>query len=181
MALALLTLAGLAAAAVNTAVCNGKSYTYDELAGYGFIPNDARDSRGDTIGGLGSSIAVKSWTKHLNGSYTGILYGLPDRGWNTEGTLNYQGRLHKYRILFTPQEDATVANPAAPNLAFYYLDTIFISDPTGEPTTGIDPDVRGPYKNFFGVDVSWSDAQAEMTVDVVEAARPTMMCQSGAH
>lgn len=43
---------------VNTTTCNGKTYVYNELAGYGAIPSNARDKFGDTIGGIGSSIAI---------------------------------------------------------------------------------------------------------------------------
>ena len=42
-------------AAVNNTTCNGKSYSYNELAGYGLIPGDSRDKFGDTIGGIGSA------------------------------------------------------------------------------------------------------------------------------
>lgn len=82
------------APAVNTTVCNGKTYVYEELAGYGKIPGNARDKEGDTIGGIGSSITIdpRTWQK-VGNSYTGILYAVPDRGWNTEGTLNYQARI----------------------------------------------------------------------------------------
>lgn len=42
-------------AAVNSTTCNGKSYSYNELAGYGVIPGNATDKFGDTIGGIGSA------------------------------------------------------------------------------------------------------------------------------
>jgi len=72
-----------AAPVVNQTSCNGKQYSYHSLAGYGFIPSNARDKFGDTIGGIGSSAAIdrSSWKKTKNGSYTGILYAIPDRGW----------------------------------------------------------------------------------------------------
>lgn len=41
--------------AVNSTTCNGKQYSYNELAGYGLIPGNARDKFGDTIGGIGSA------------------------------------------------------------------------------------------------------------------------------
>ena len=68
---------------VNQTVCNEKTYTYEALAGYGFVPNDARDQFGDTMGGFGSAIAIdrSTWKLNGDGSYTGVLYGLPDRGW----------------------------------------------------------------------------------------------------
>lgn len=82
------------APAVNTTTCGGKTYVYEELAGYGKIVSNARDKVGDTLGGFGSAITIdpRSW-RRLGKSYTGILYATPDRGWNTEGTLNYQGRI----------------------------------------------------------------------------------------
>ena len=68
---------------VNQTTCNGKTYTYQNLAGNGFVPADARDKFGDTIGGIGSSIALdkNAWRKKGSGCYTGVLWGLPDRGW----------------------------------------------------------------------------------------------------
>jgi hypothetical protein len=77
-----------AAPSVNTTTCNGETYVYEALAGYGFTPSDARDKFGDSAGGIGSSAAIdqSSW-KLNNGVYTGILWALPDRGWNTEGKL----------------------------------------------------------------------------------------------
>jgi hypothetical protein len=68
---------------VNQTTCNGKVYTYEELAGYGFVPNNARDEYGDTMGGFGSAIAMDrtKWKKKNDGSYAGVLWALPDRGW----------------------------------------------------------------------------------------------------
>jgi hypothetical protein len=68
---------------VSKTLCAGKNYTYNELAGYGFVSGNARDKTGDVIGGIGSSIALdkSQWKKLKDGSYTGILYTLPDRGW----------------------------------------------------------------------------------------------------
>jgi hypothetical protein len=70
-------------ATVNQTTCNGKSYVYESLAGYGDLPSNSRDKFGDTLGGLGSAIALEqsSWKMLKNGSYTGTLWSLPDRGW----------------------------------------------------------------------------------------------------
>jgi hypothetical protein len=45
--------------------------------------NDFLDKFGDTLGGWGSAIALDraQWKKLPDGSFTGILYALPDRGW----------------------------------------------------------------------------------------------------
>lgn len=64
-------------------LCGGRNYTYEYLAGYGLIASNARDKYGDTIGGIGSAIAIdrQSWTKTGDGQYSGVLWALPDRGW----------------------------------------------------------------------------------------------------
>lgn len=75
---------------VNQTTCNGKTYTYQQLAGYGLVASNARDKLGDTLGGYGSAIAIdrSSWKKTSNGTYSGTLYALPDRGWYVLTTLS---------------------------------------------------------------------------------------------
>jgi hypothetical protein len=140
-----------AAAPVNVTACNGKTYTYSELAGYGKLASDARDKFGDTIGGIGSSMALdkKSWKRNQGSteSYQGIIYGLPDRGWNTEGTQNTQSRIHKFSFEFDIVK-ATVQKPASPNFKLTYLDTILLTGPDGERLTGLDPTGSISYKGF---------------------------------
>ncbi|KAI0139150.1 esterase-like activity of phytase-domain-containing protein [Hypoxylon sp. NC0597] len=99
---------------VNKTTCNGIDYKYEELAGYGYVVSDAVDKFGDTLGGLGSSIHLEqgAWRKLDNGSFSGILWSLPDRGWNTQGTLNFNPRVHKFNIILTPQPSATVDKPS---------------------------------------------------------------------
>jgi len=92
-----------------------------------------------------------SFTKSGN-TYNGTIYALPDRGWNTEGTLNYQNRIHVINFAFTPKPDATVKNPASPNLELTYVDTILLNDPTGMPTSGLDPNIKTNYLKFPGFD-----------------------------
>jgi hypothetical protein len=82
-ALTLLGASAIAAAAsVNQTTCNGKTYLYEELAGYGSVPSDFRDKFGDTLS-MGSSLALdrSKWKKNGDGTYSGIVWGLPDRGW----------------------------------------------------------------------------------------------------
>lgn len=145
--------------AVNTTTCNGQTYVYEELAGYGFIENDATDRFNDTVGGIGSSIAIdrRSWVR-IGNTYKGLLYAIPDRGWNTEGTLNYQSRVQKYLITFTPNPGATVARPGSPNLKFTYLDTILLTDPRGQPTVGLDGGLTGPYISYPGYSFEFPSA-----------------------
>jgi hypothetical protein len=140
-----------AAAPVNVTACNGKTYTYSELAGYGKLASDARDKFGDTIGGIGSAIALdkKSWTRKKGSTeaYQGIIYGLPDRGWNTEGTQNTQSRIHKFSFELDIVK-ATIKKPASPNFKLTYLDTILLTGPDGERLTGLDPTGSIAYNGF---------------------------------
>ena len=133
---------------VTSLSCNGKAYSYDNLAGYGSLKSDARDKYGDTIS-IGSSVVVKDWKKSGK-KYKAKLYGLPDRGWNTNGTQNTIPRVHIFDITFTPAPDATVAKPSGPNLEFDYKKTILLYGPDGKPMTGLDPDATGglSYQGF---------------------------------
>ncbi|KAK0627871.1 esterase-like activity of phytase-domain-containing protein [Immersiella caudata] len=136
--------AKIPAAPVASISCSGKAYTYDSFAGYGSVASDLRDEFGDTIS-IGSSMAVKGWKK-TGTRYKGTLYGLPDRGFNTNGTINFIGRVHIFDITFTPAPDASLADPSGPNLLFKYKRTILLSGPDGEPVTGLDPDFTGGLK-----------------------------------
>lgn len=131
-------------AVVNQTTCDSKTFTYEQLAGYGFVPSTARDKYGDSLGGYGSAIAIdRSTWKKAGGSYTATLWALPDRGWNTQGTLNYQNRIHKFFITFTPAPSASASNPSPPNLKIDYKDTVLLTGPDGQPITGLDADVTG--------------------------------------
>lgn len=68
----------VSASSVKTTACNGQTYTYQELAGYGYFPSYAVDRYGDTMS-FGSSIALDkaTWTRKANNVYEGILYSLP--------------------------------------------------------------------------------------------------------
>lgn len=68
---------------VKQTTCGKHTYQYHGLSGYGTIPSDAVDKYGDTLGGLGSAVAIEqsSWKRKRDGSYEGIAWALPDRGW----------------------------------------------------------------------------------------------------
>jgi|TARA_R110002003_G_scaffold113_1_gene9816 hypothetical protein len=140
-------------APVNVTTCNGKRYVYSELAGFGKLPADFRDKYGDTLGGIGSAIFLDkkscSWKKGKGkkGSYEGVIYGLPDRGWNTAGTLNTQSRIHRFSFTFEIV-NATIDKPAGPNFKLSYLDTLLLTGPDGTPLTGLDPTGTVKYDGF---------------------------------
>lgn len=59
---------------------------------------------------------------------------------NTQGTLNYQNRIHKFAIKFAPNPPSY---PSPPNLQLQYLDTVLLTGPDGTPTTSLDADATG--------------------------------------
>ncbi|KAF3924508.1 hypothetical protein ABW21_db0201227 [Orbilia brochopaga] len=119
---------------VRKSTCNTKTYIYRALSGYGFVPSNSKDKTGDTVS-IGSSIKISDWKYNkAAGHYTGTLWGLPDRGWNVEGTINFQPRLHKYALKYTPKNSSPT-----PNLELNYVDSILLTDPHGQPLTGLDP------------------------------------------
>ncbi|KAF2663398.1 hypothetical protein BT63DRAFT_126209 [Microthyrium microscopicum] len=135
----------------SSTTCNGKQYAYKNFAGYGFVPYDARDSRKDTIGGIGSSAAIEkdSWELVGKNKYSGILWGLPDRGFNVYGTINYQPRIQKFKITFDAGQ--TTGSPNNTNVKLVYKETIFLTDPSGTPMTGLDGDIKaGSHASFPG-------------------------------
>ena len=140
-----------ATSALNTTDCNGKTYVYQQLAGWGLLAGNGTDDYGDTLGGIGSSLALKkgSWKKKGD-QYVGEFWALPDRGWNTEGTLNFQPRVHRFKFTFTPNDAASVSKPGKPNLVLKYKDTIRLKDPKGKATTGLDPDFGDGTLKFKG-------------------------------
>lgn len=72
---------------VKSITCGSSKYEYNYLAGYGSVPGDAKDSTGDTLGGIGSSMAIDKKTWKLAGhNYMGTLWALPDRGFNVNGS-----------------------------------------------------------------------------------------------
>ncbi|RAK96164.1 esterase-like/phytase family protein [Aspergillus ibericus CBS 121593] len=137
---------------VNQTTCGNTTYTYTGLEGYGFVPSNATDKYGDTMGGFGSSAAfdLSTWRRTGPNSYTGILYALPDRGWNTNGTLNFQPRIHTFNLTLHLAPNASASQPSPPNIHLYYLDTLLLTGPDNQPLTGLDATFTGTisYPNF---------------------------------
>jgi hypothetical protein len=131
----------------------GGTFVNKGLVAVGRVPSDAKDKLGDTLGGIGSGMVadVKSWKKDGD-TYSGTIYFLPDRGWNTEGSVDYPGRLQKFTVALNPV-DPSAAPPAGAGqqaeLKLTYDDSIVMHEANGTPSTGLDPtDVR-PAANGF--------------------------------
>lgn len=126
---------------VQSTTCNGKQYIYEGLAGFGYFPPAQIDSLGDTIGGIGSSAAldIDSWKLVGKDKYEGDIYTLPDRGFNVNGTINYQARIQKFKLTFDAGQTSGTINKT--NIQLKYETTIPLVDPAGVPTSGLDGDV----------------------------------------
>jgi uncharacterized protein YhjY with autotransporter beta-barrel domain len=141
MALPLLAL-GAGGALAQPVAFGGSTYVNDGLVGVARIPSNARDMFGDSMS-LGSALLADPTAWRRNGdSYSGVLFGLPDRGWNTNGSVDYQARLQRFMISLTPYEGAAplAAGPSQQHqLQLSLTQSLGLSDGNGTPTTGLDP------------------------------------------
>lgn len=135
---ALLLLSATAAMAQTSVSFQGETFVNKGLVGVARVPSNAVDKFGDTVS-LGSGMAVLpgSWHKKGKDSYTGTFLMLPDRGWNTGGTVDYPGRLHRYKADFTPYYGTGPAG-SQHQLTMTYKTSNLFKEPK-KNTTGIDP------------------------------------------
>jgi hypothetical protein len=143
----LLVTAGIASAqSVDFA---GKTFVNKGLVGVARVPSNAVDEFGETLGGFGSGMAMdlRSWLKDRDGSYRGVLYMLPDRGWNTQGTTDFRGRLHRFDVILKPFYGAST--PQQDQLSLRYRNSALFHQHTGVPTTGLDPSGVKPATSLF--------------------------------
>ncbi|WP_454715426.1 esterase-like activity of phytase family protein [Caulobacter segnis] len=110
----------------------GKTYVNHGLVAVGWLPAATRDFNGESLGSF-SSMALSDWKKAADGSYTGILRTLPDRGPNNVGpfksTTDYANRVHEHAIKLVPGKGLTIT----PTGGF------LLKDKVGQPFTGMDP------------------------------------------
>jgi hypothetical protein len=139
VALAFVLFAG--AAAAQTVSFEGAAFVNKGLVGVARVPSNAVDKFGDTLGGFGSGMALDldSWRSNRDGSFSGALYALPDRGWNTQGTVDFRGRLHRFEFNLQPFYGAATANQN--QLLLNYRTSILFN---GGETTGLDPATTKP-------------------------------------
>jgi len=123
----------------------GATFVNKGLVGVARIPSTAVDEFGETLGGIGSGMAMdlRKWKKREDGTYTGRLYMIPDRGWNTQGTVDYRGRLQQFDIKLDPFDGAGPTGQDQLTVRFKKSIALYPSD--DQPTTGLDPTgVRPP-------------------------------------
>ncbi|HOY76907.1 MAG TPA: esterase-like activity of phytase family protein [Hyphomonadaceae bacterium] len=120
-------------AGATTVTLHGQAFTNQGLVGAGSLPAGTVDFLGDTLGSFSSlQIAPGSW-KRVGDHYEGILWTLPDRGRNDPSAnlfFDYQARLHKFGIRFTPSDGRVEFTPAG---------GLELRDYRGKAFTGADP------------------------------------------
>ena len=102
---------------VNQTTCDGNTFTYQQLAGYGFVASNATDKFGDTLGGYGSAIALdkSAWKQTGTGKYSGILYAIPDRGWYDTPNVQGQANTEMLRRTSGTQKAPSITRIASTN------------------------------------------------------------------
>lgn len=141
------------------------------LVAFGLIPSNFVESTGDTLGGIGSAIALKprTWCASGNGSFKGTLVTQPDRGFNvyayslpcpftllnrlifSQGTVDYQGRHHEIDFILSPYHGTSNLRfeDALKTLQLTYRKTILHYDRHGIKTSGLDALAIRPAQSDF--------------------------------
>ena len=82
-----------------------------ELVGVGRLAANLRDEHGETFGSISGLVAdLSSWTRSGD-SYSGVFYASPDRGYNIAGTIDYQARINRLQVEFTPAASGATGLP----------------------------------------------------------------------
>ncbi|KAJ7766026.1 esterase-like activity of phytase-domain-containing protein [Mycena metata] len=159
-----------AAAAVSVSL-GGVTYVNQGLVGFGRIPSNFTESTGDTLGGIGSSIAIKfgSWQELSNGSYTGTLVVQPDRGYNVISPIDYQARRHELQFVLNPYSGTAALSfaAAAQTFAISYKNTTLEVERNNTKTSGLDPSAIRAAAPGFG-----SNPLADPQMPIASTAEP---------
>ena len=109
---------------------NGRTFSNQGLVAVGRLKADVHDFNGETLGSF-SGMAARNWTRNADGSYSGTLLTLPDRGPNNVGglpTTNYAARLERLSVSLNGS-----------GLKLTPEGGLLLRDSTGQLFTGRDP------------------------------------------
>jgi uncharacterized protein YhjY with autotransporter beta-barrel domain len=138
-----------AAGSVNV-VFGGQTFVNKGLVGAGRVSATSRDFNGDTLGSFsGMSFIASTWRRNADGTYSGGLYTLPDRGPNFSlngfpGTFfsNYAARINQFSFTFNPYTgagDLAQATSSQNQMALTPTGGLIFTDFLGRTFTGLDP------------------------------------------
>ena len=157
------TLDTTAVGASSSVSLGGLTYVNKGLVGVGNFSSSALDSRGDTFGSFSSfKIDTTTWRKNLDGSYSGTLYTLPDRGYNVGGLIDYAARIQKFDLSFTP--DYGLTSVPQTQLSLTFKGTTTITDFNGNTTTALNPSGT-TLSGFTNVPTASAGGVTKFTVD----------------
>ena len=157
------TLDTTAVGASSSVSLGGLTYVNKGLVGVGNFSSSALDSRGDTLGSFSSfKIDTNTWRKNLDGSYSGTLYTLPDRGYNVGGLIDYAARIQKFDLSFTP--DYGLTSVPQTQLSLTFKGTTTITDFNGNTTTALNP-TGTTLSGFTNVPTASAGGVTKFTVD----------------
>jgi hypothetical protein len=151
-------------ASAQSVVFEGQTFVNKGLVGVARVPSNAVDQFGETLGGFGSGMAMdlNSWRKNSDGSFGGTLFMLPDRGWNTQGTVDFRGRLHRFDVTLNPLFSGSTTSQN--QLQLDYKGSTLFHRPGGVVTTGFDPNAVQPGIHNFP-DLPIFSANGHITLD----------------
>lgn len=130
---------------VDSVTVGGSSFVNQGLVGVGRIGSATRDKYGETFGSMsGLTFDAKSW-RRSGDSYSGIMYALPDRGYNVAGTTDYRPRFNTLALSLTPYYGSAAlaaGNGQQSQIGLSLIDTTLLTEANGAVTTGLDPQPR---------------------------------------
>ncbi|WP_181008366.1 esterase-like activity of phytase family protein [Sphingomonas montanisoli] len=131
------------AAGAVSATLNGNTFVNQGLLGAGRISATTLDFRGETFGSFsGMAIDLKTWRRNADGSYSGGIYTLPDRG-PFDGAIDYRNRVHTSNVTFRPLAPGSAALPQSTASQSQVTITptggFTLKDTNGVEMTGRDP------------------------------------------
>lgn len=153
------TITGLGSVSTNL---GGQTFVNQGMVGAGRVAASARDFRGDTLGSFsGMALDLSTW-RRVGSGYAGVLYTLPDRGYNTGATVNdytnYAARINVFNLSLTPYSGGTLPQATSSQnqvtLAYDAAASFLLHDFNGAVTTGEDPQTNTTTQGGYTLPVS---------------------------
>ncbi|WP_309643930.1 esterase-like activity of phytase family protein [Phenylobacterium sp.] len=124
----------------------GQTFTNQGLVGVGRLAATTRDFAGETLGSFsGMAMDLGSWRRRADGTYSGKMFTLPDRGPNDVGpfvgTTNYRNRVHTHDLVLAPYTGSAnlpAATASQNQLAITPTGGFLLTDANGQNFTGKD-------------------------------------------
>jgi uncharacterized protein YhjY with autotransporter beta-barrel domain len=119
----------------------GNTFINQGLVGTGSVSAQAKDYLGDSLGSFSSmAIDLNTWRRNADGTYSGTIFTLPDRGYNKDGFFSdYAGRLNRFGVSFNPYYGTASTTPT--QLVLTPDGGITLLDANGNKFTGLDPNL----------------------------------------